>query len=157
MSAPAVKRTCYDDPVETELQRWPGVTWRREVRGKHYALVLTFGGVSRFVIYPTSPGDTVRGPLNHLSNVRQELRAMGATRVGETKAAQTERRRRTRPAVRPLNLSPTEPQAGASPNRDPWAALAEIKIAPPPAIPVPPASMWSRFVGFVRATIARFA
>lgn len=156
MSAPAVKRTCYDPPVEAELERWPGVAWRREVRGKHYALILSYAGISRFVIYPTSPGDTVRGPLNHLANVRQALRAMGAVRVEAAKAAPTDRRRRTRPADRPANLSPSEPQRGASPTRDPWAVLAEMGVENVQASPLPAPTLWGRLVARVR-TFLRMA
>lgn len=155
MSAPAVKRTFYDQAVEAELAKWPGVSWRREVRSKHYALILTVGNVSRFVIYPASPSDSVRGAKNHLANVRQTLREMGAVREEEARAS-AERRRRARPAERPINLSPSEPQRGASPTRDPWAALAEIKIEPAPP-PIRRKSLWSRFVAYARAALKRFA
>lgn len=145
MSAPAAKRTCYDPITDAELERWPGVTWRRELRGKHQALVLTFGNVSRFVIYPTSPGDSIRGPKNHLANVRQALREMGAARTAEPKG-RVARRHRPR-VVAPVNLAPSAPQAGASPTRDPWAVLKSVQISE--AAPVtPPASptFWRRII-----------
>jgi len=143
MSAPAVKRTCYDPITDAELERWPGVTWTREPRGKHQALVLTFGNVSRFVIYPTSPGDSIRGPKNHLANVRQALRAMGAERMAEPKG-RVARRQRPRTEA-PINLAPSAPEAGASPTRDPWAVLKAVQIAEPaPANPPAPPTFWRR-------------
>src|SRR5690606_17680836 len=122
-----------------ELANWPGVTWRREHRGKHLALVLAFDGVSRFVIYPTSPGDTYRGSLNHLRDVRAALSALGAKRVQPAKA----NRPRRRPVTRPLHHE--APLAGGVQSssrlgRDPFAALASLRVeepAPEPALVSP--------------------
>ena len=86
MSQPTVRRTIYDDAVEAELAQWPGVQYRRENRGKHNALVLQVGEVSRFVVYPTSPSDSRRGQQNHLGDVHRTLAALGARRAMEPKA-----------------------------------------------------------------------
>lgn len=129
MSAPAVRRHCYDEAVEAELAHWPGVTVRREHRGKHLALILTFNGVSRFVTYPTSPGDVLRGPKNHVSNVRQALRGLGAKRDTEPKSVRPSRRRKVRVEAR-AKLVRTEPLTGRGPERDPFAVLASLKIEP---------------------------
>lgn len=129
MSAPSPKRHEFNAYQEAELARWPGVTWRREHRSKHYALVLTFAGVSRFVIYPTSPGDTVRGGLNHVRDIRAALTALGATRQAD---ARSERPRDRAPLARPpetgklVDFTPAETRL----NRDPFAALASFQPRP---------------------------
>ena len=128
MSAPSVKRHDFDNHQEAELARWPGVTWTRTVRAKHYALVLTFGGVSRFVIYPTSPSDAYRGALNHVRDIRHTLTAMGATRTQE-RAASGPRR------VRRYHDTPTGPialsaQKSTRLGQDPFAVLAGLRIKP---------------------------
>lgn len=148
MTAPAAKRTSYDQAVDAELERWPGVSWHREVRSKHYALVLTVGNLSRFVIYPASPSDSIRGAKNHLANVRQTLREMGAVRTEEVKVA-NERRRRARPVERTALPAPTAPLAGSSPTRDPWAALSTIKVAPVQCVEPQRKSLWSRIWGLI--------
>jgi hypothetical protein len=146
MSAPSPKRHEYDDLQANELARWPGVSWSRQVRSKHYALVLTFDGVSRFVIYPSSPGDNQRGGLNHLRDIRQTLAAMGATRMAEPKSQQT---RRTRNRTEPARVVIVE-RATGGPRRDPWAALASLEIPErPPTVeppPAPPQEPWWRRV-----------
>lgn len=121
MSAPSPKRHAFNDHQEAELARWPGVTWRREVRSKHYALVLTFGGVSRFVIYPTSPGDTMRGGMNHVRDIRAALTALGATRLEVIRSAAPQRRRNRTEARETFEPAVTRL------SHDPFAALANFK------------------------------
>lgn len=125
MTAAKPKRTIFDDPVEAELARWPGVTWSREVRGKHYALVLSFGCVSRFVIYSGSPSDGLRGAMNHLQDVRGVLRDLGATRKAEPKAPARARKRA--PAVIEAVKRGERPDAGVGPLSDPFAALVTVR------------------------------
>lgn len=152
MSAIAVKRHAYDAAQEAELARWPGVEWSRQLRSKHYALVLTFGGVSRFVIYPSSPGDTNRGTLNHLTDVRAELRALGAIRTAEPRTAKP-RRQRNRTEVIRFDRGET---ATGGPNRDPWEALRGLEF--PPAEPAPPSArptIWQRIAGWLASLGAR--
>lgn len=79
MTAARPKRTAYDNAVDVEISRWPGVRASRMCRGKHYAIVLGFNGVSRFVCYAATPSDR-RGVLNHIGDIRRTLRAMGARR-----------------------------------------------------------------------------
>lgn len=123
MSQPAVKRTFYDEPTEAELARWPAVTWSREVRGKHYALVLTYRGQSRFVTYPASPSNK-RGALNHIQNIRAELRGLGATRLEVVKTKTPHRQRnRTEPSRVDLGEMVID-----GPSRDPWSVLASIRV-----------------------------
>lgn len=153
----ALKRTTYDDPVEAELDRWPGVAWARETRSKHYALVLTYRGQSRFVIYPATPGDNRRGALNHLANVRAELRALGAQRSAPTKAEGRRKRQPSRTTATVYEFERANPDEG--PLRDPFAVLAALKIAnddAPAAQPesaAPRQSLWSRTAAFVRRVV----
>lgn len=148
MSRATIRRTVYDEPTEAELRRWPGVTFTREVRGKHYALVLRFSGQQQRVVYPCTPGDSLRGPLNHLSDVRATLRKMGAERLPEPKSTAPVRRRN--PPSKTATITP--PVLDRDPSRDPWQVLAALKIAgPPPAQPeqppvVPPRLPWWRRV-----------
>lgn len=132
MSAAKPKRTVYDDPTDAELARWPGVTWARQVRGKHYALILTFNGVSRFVTYPGTPGDSTRGVLNHLADVRAALRYLGATRTPEPRAASPRRARNRTDA--PVRI--TE-RATGGPKRDPWEALRTLEVVEPTPVQPP--------------------
>ena len=136
MSTAVVRRTILDDPAERELARWPGVTWRREIRSKHYALVVTFDGRSRTVVYSCSPGDSYRGALNHITNLRAELRALGATRLADPKR-QAPRRHRARPDREVTRYTWEVPDPDKGPLRDPFAVLATLNIAQPVAV-VPP-------------------
>jgi hypothetical protein len=152
-----LKRTVYDDPVESELARWPGVTYRREQRGKHNALVLSYRGATRFVIYAATPGDTRRGALNHLADVRAELRVLGAVRTVQAKAEGRRRRKPTGQVVSIYEFDRANPEGG--PLRDPFAVLAGLKVAEraPPAEAVEPVvrrpSLWSRIAAFVRRVV----
>jgi hypothetical protein len=47
--------------------------YRFERRGKHRAVVVTFGGRTRRFFFPTSGSDR-RGPANTIANLRRELR-----------------------------------------------------------------------------------
>lgn len=144
-AARVVSNHPYEAGQDAELERWPGVTWSREIKGKHYALVVTFGGVSRFVIYPSTPGDKVRGLLNHLRDVRAELSALGAVRRVPIKAIRPHRERNR---TEPRRIEFTDRCQGG-PKRDPWAALATIQISEPVA-PTPP--WWRRLLAWMRIT-----
>lgn len=93
MSQPRPKRTIFDDAVDAELERWPGVTWTRICRGKHPAVVVTFGSVSRAVGYSGTPSDSRRGLDKHLTDLRRALRDLGAVREREAKATTPRRTR----------------------------------------------------------------
>lgn len=163
MSQAAFQRHPYDAAQRAELARWPGVTATHEVRGKHLAVVLSFDGRSRFVIYPTTPGDTARGADMHVRDLRRELSAIGATRSEVIKAIQRRRRQPPRHARPPtIHLGPfSETRL----SHDPFAALASIKFAEPSSCatatpeavairqpPAPPArpTWWVRLANFFR-------
>lgn len=100
MSAPSIRRTPQDEAADAELAMWPGVSWRREVRGKHRALVIGYRGREMFVAYPCSSSDSRRGGLNHVKDVRAVLRALGATRSAVARSEAPRRQRnRTEPAA----------------------------------------------------------
>jgi hypothetical protein len=140
MSAPQPKWTIYDDLVEAELKHWQGVTWTRQVRSKHYALVLTFEGVSRFVTYPCSPSDR-RGALNHITTVKAVLREMGARRQAPVKSSRPKAHRpRSQASPAPLRIAPEPGKSRLS--SDPWAALAGLKLEEPAEPPKP--TFWAR-------------
>lgn len=145
MSRALPRRTDLDDPTDAELARWPGVTWSRALRGKHYALVLDFNGLSRFVTYSCTPSDGVRGLQNHLRDVRKVCAEIGAKRTPEPK---TQAPRRTRNHTEP-RLVANNDKATGGPLRDPWAALATIQIAEPVA-PLPMVTAPTRPLGFWR-------
>lgn len=153
----ALKRTSFDDPVEAELSRWPGVTYWREVRSKHYALYLSYRDATRFVIYAATPGDNRRGALNHIANVRAELRAMGATRLAPTRAEVRRKRQSSRTTATVYEFERANPDEG--PLRDPFAVLASFQPAndtAPVAQPesaAPRQSLWSRIAAFVRRVV----
>lgn len=47
-------------------------------RKKHHQVLLHHGNNRRFVIFPASPSDGVRGMRRTMNDVRKELRVMGA-------------------------------------------------------------------------------
>jgi len=127
MSQALARRHDYDRHQEAELARWPGVSWRREQRAKHYALILTFNGVSRFVTYPCTPGDGARGALNHIRDLRHALQALGARRRPEPKPGPDRRRRHHR--VEPWSWRLPERGPPTRLSRDPFEALAQLRAA----------------------------
>lgn len=128
MSQPAIRAHSFHDAQEAELARWPGVTWVRRFRSKHFALVLTFDGVSRYVTYPTSPGDNVRGAMNHVRDIRAVLKALGAERESEHRSQAPKRQRNRTDHNEPIRIgAQDETRLG----RDPFAALASLKTDPP--------------------------
>lgn len=86
-------RNAYRDAAERELSHWPGVGFRFETGGKHPRLVLSFGRGERFVVYPASPSDSRRGVRAFITDVRCELKLLGAQR--------TEKERRAAPRTPP--------------------------------------------------------
>src|SRR3569833_3252692 len=113
-------RTMYAHPVDAELAKWPGVTAKREGRGKHYALVLTYDGRSMFVIYPCSPSDALRGVQNHLADVSAVLCDLSAERVSRARSIDKPKRVRNRTTPRRMIITD---RASGGPRRDPWALL----------------------------------
>ena len=132
-------RDAFTLATERELEHWPEVHHRFEFSKKHRRVVISWNGRERFVIFPTSASDNIRGPLSHVTNLRVELRALGARRVERTPL--TERRKRNVAAPRP---TPT-PEI-TDPRPDGWAQLRElharISAAAEPALK-PRRSLWA--------------
>ena len=115
----------YTVPVWRELRVWPGVTARREARGKHKALLLTFAGKTTTVFYPPTPSDGARGLPNHMAEVRKALKELGAVRVRKLRG-RTKKKHRTLKTVPHIKwaVKHVDPDAKPSPlSRDPWEAL----------------------------------
>ena len=154
MSRALPRRTDHDDATDAELARWPGVTWSRALRSKHYALVLEFRGVSRFVTYSGTPSDGGHGLQNHLRDVRKVCAEIGAKRTPEPRAKSPPRQRnRTEP-----RLVANDDKATGGPLRDPWAALEGVTFNPPPQpveeAPAPRLGLWRRLWARIRAAFA---
>lgn len=132
-------RDAFTHATERELEHWPEVHHRFEFTRKHRRVIISLGGRERFVIFPSSTSDTLRGPLGHVTNLRVELRALGARRVERTPL--TERRKRNVAAPR---QTPT-PEI-TDPRPDGFAQLRElharIVAASEPAIK-PRRSLWA--------------
>jgi hypothetical protein len=118
-------RNDYEDLQDAELARWPGISWTRETRSKHNAIVLTFNGLSRFVTYPCTPGDTIRGGLNHVRDLRHAAYEIGARRLKEERSAQP-RRKRNRTEAKGFGLLPCITRL----SHDPFAKLADYQCQP---------------------------
>ncbi len=136
-------RDAFTLATERELEHWPEVHHRFEFTRKHRRVIISLGGRERFVIFPTSASDNIRGPLGHVTNLRVELRALGARRVERTPS--TERRTRNVAAPRPAQC----PQI-SDPRPDGWAPLRELharlSAAAEPALK-PRRSIWSALAG----------
>lgn len=131
-------RDAFTHATERELDHWPEVHHRFEFSKKHRRVVISFNGRERFVIFPTSTSDAVRGPLGHVTNLRVELRALGARRVERTPLSE----RRTRNVAPPR---PIETPCITDPRPDGWVALRELqaKLAAASEPPLQPRrSIW---------------
>lgn len=115
----------YHRAVEAELAMWPGITASHEIRGKHYAIVLAFGATSRFVVYPATPGDGIRGARNHIADIRSVLHDLGAIR-DVPKRTTAARPRKTRCDGQRRFWTPDCDQTPTRLSRDPWAKLAAL-------------------------------
>lgn len=91
----------YQHGIAEEVARWPGTAVAFEHGGKHVYAVISFADQSRKVFFPFTPGDSRRGLLNSLADVRGVLRDMGAERTPEQKAAEP-RTRRSSAGPRPV-------------------------------------------------------
>lgn len=129
MTAPVAKRTDQDEPMERELENWPGVSWKRSIRGKHYALVLTFNGATRFVTYSSTPGDRA-SRFNAVRDLRSTLRDLGAVRKAPAKSA-SPRRTRARAKRPTAQIIPMTVKA------DPWVKLERLKLQQPEELTKP--------------------
>jgi hypothetical protein len=123
VSQPRARATSYDDKMEAELARWPGVTFQRVIRGKHYGLQLTFNGVTRLHVYPSTPSANGRGVLNQISDMRASLKLIGAQRLPEPKAKHP-KRARNKTVATVIDLGE---RAVRDPSRDPFAELTKLR------------------------------
>lgn len=119
----------YETTIRDELENWPGVGVTFSTRSKHGQAVLSYGGRSRFVVIPHTPGDGRRGARNAIRDVRKELAELGAQRA-MTEQAQPRRRKAPKRAApaRPMKVERAPVKA------DPFAVLATIKVAEPPRL-----------------------
>lgn len=111
----------YIEATAREVEEWPGTAFRIEHAGKHLVAILRFGRRERKVFFAKSPSDNGHGLKNHIGIVRQELRAMGATKrqAVTTPTRQRERNRPTRAPLLTIERAPVMP--------DPFEALAQLK------------------------------
>lgn len=65
--------------IRDELRNWPDVDYEIKSGGKHPKLILKYGEASRFVTFSSTPVEG-RAILNKLSDIRRELKALGASR-----------------------------------------------------------------------------
>lgn len=89
----------YEDAIRGEVERWPGASVTFSSRSRHDQATLAFGGSSRFVVIPSTPGDSRRGTANSISDVRRELQRLGAMRMIDPPRSGTPRRK-VAPVVR---------------------------------------------------------
>jgi hypothetical protein len=73
-------RKDYEETIEREVGKWPGVTVRFEEGGKHPRAVLTFEDREGTVPYPGTPSDSRFGIHRKLGDLRRKLREIGAER-----------------------------------------------------------------------------
>lgn len=115
----------YEQWTQDEVAEWPGASVSFEAGGKHNRAVLTFGDASRFVVYPSTPGDNTRGIYNKIGDVRRELAGMGAVRNKRVKSTRE-------PSERNPGADMRQPVAGepAPVMPDPWEALQALASQP---------------------------
>lgn len=110
--------------------------------------MLHYGGKSRFVVIPSTPGDSRRGALNSLADVRKELAALGAERV----VRKPPLRKRTHKVIgAKMPKRDPMPHVELAPVRpNPFDALAAMTFAPAQQ---PKLSWWRRMLRYVAHTI----
>lgn len=69
-----------DKDFAAELANWPGVDYYFDKSSrKHFKIVLTFNGASRFMVYSCSASDH-RAFMNQMADLRRICRSIGAER-----------------------------------------------------------------------------
>lgn len=111
----------HEQAADREIAKWPGVTFTRTKTSNHARLKLFFNGQDGFVIYPCTAGDNYRGVLNHVGDIKFVLRAIGAVRTVEPRAA-TKRAKGARHDL-PSDYEPRPSRLA----RDPWEPLQAMK------------------------------
>lgn len=120
----------YEDAIRREVGAWPGAAVDFSMRSRHAQAVLTYGNGSRFVVLPGTPGDSRRGALNSLADVRRELTRLGAARQSSSRST---RSRKPTPRVHREALRHIEP----APRRgNPFDVLASYRAPEPVQQPV---------------------
>lgn len=92
----------YQEGIAGEVSRWQGATLAFEIGGKHAYALISFASQSRKVFFPMTAGDSRRGLLNSLTDVRSVLREIGAERTPEPKAEPGSRRQHHAGPARPI-------------------------------------------------------
>jgi hypothetical protein len=73
-----MSRNKYWDELRREIEKYPGVSAEFGHRRKHHQVTLkTEDGRSRFVVFPASPSNSIRGLQKTIKDVRGELRNLG--------------------------------------------------------------------------------
>lgn len=139
----------YIDAAERELEHYLGVSAEFDTSSrKHSRVTISFNGRSRFVVI--SGSNRRESTKDFLTDLRVELRALGARRV--ERPSPTERRTRNVAAPRP---TPT-PEI-SDPRPDGWAPLRELharlSAAAEPALK-PRRSIWSALAGVLTGRAA---
>ena len=111
----------YVIPTEREVAEWPGVTVSFDNTKRHRVAVLAFNGRTRRVVFAATPSDNARGLLNHIGEVRKELRGLGASRRKQQPSPHRDRQRNK--PVRLLTVE-THPAVTLS---EPQTGLAKLK------------------------------
>lgn len=93
--------------------------------GGHVACVLKFNGKSRFTVFPGSASD-YRGALNHIADLRAELRNLGAERV-EVGPAAVKPAEPRRPPPAPPPRSEPKPPVITDPREGGFGPLAHLR------------------------------
>lgn len=68
----------YRAELMKEVNKVPGASGEFSITSKHQRLTISYGNQSRFVTFPLSPSDGRRGLKNTITDVRREMRRMGA-------------------------------------------------------------------------------
>lgn len=131
-----------------------GLSWRTQNGGKHLCVVVTdLDGHEHKMPVSGTPRDQDAAANMLRQSAQRLVERLG---VGERRgAAQSRKARhhRNRQPDRLVIVMRDHPDPDDGPMRDPWAALAGLKVAPPPVAapappPVPP-TLWARFRAWI--------
>lgn len=86
MSAARPPKSDTRDAIERELEAWPTVAWAYVRQRRHWAIRFAYAGAIRTKTIPCGPVSP-HGAHNAVAQLRQELRAMGATRHDQERKA----------------------------------------------------------------------
>lgn len=83
----------YAITTEREVAEWPGVSVSFNNTKRHRVAVLAYRGRTRRVVFAATPSDSARGLLNHIGELRKELRGLGASRRKQEPSPHRDRER----------------------------------------------------------------